>query len=333
MRHANWTERALGCAGTLLAAALLLAGGCDVGPAAARTAMGAKIRSLAVNPTDPAEAQAADRLVRAQADYRLALNVLRAAYVNSGSYLKQEWTQSELKNLQQAQSWQFEGLAPPDQPAGESVEEAEATLVERLLAAREEWKNALQQLADYYAANKMNFKLALVRNVQRRFDPVREHVYFLHAEIPPPTLRPRDFIQAANDLYDQALKLHRQGKPLPGITSYRKQRRALAMFLELVRKYPTSTKIARSAYYIGEIYKEYFNENERAVQWYERAWQWKPDILLPARSQAAFVYDFRLHRREKALELYRQVVEREQFASDRVRYALQRIGELEAKPQ
>jgi len=331
MRHANWTVWALECAGVLLASAALLAGGCDLRPAGPITASGEKIRSMAVNPADPAEAEVASNMRQAEAAYDHALNVLRAHYLKAGIYAKREWAQRELKNLQRARTWQIEGLDPLPQPGSGSIEQAEALLAERVVDARQQWKEALGELDDYYAGREMNFKLAMVRTVQRRFDHVHEYAYFLHAEVPPPDLRPREFVQAANDLYDRALTLHHRGKPFPAITDYGKQRKALGLFLEMVHKYPTSTKIARSAYYIGEIYKEYFNENLRAVQWYERAWRWDSNIPLPARSQAAFVYDFRLHRRAKALDLYRQVIEREQFAPDRVRYSRQRIGELENK--
>ena len=103
-------------------------------------------------------------------------------------------------------------------------------------------------------------------------------------------------------------------------------------FRQLIDKYPASTKIAQSAYYIADIYKEYFDENLRALAWYERVWQWDKHITLPARSQAAFIYDFRLGRRGKAIALYQEVIKHEQFDRNRVRYAKQRIKELtEAK--
>ena len=111
-------------------------------------------------------------------------------------------------------------------------------------------------------------------------------------------------------------------------TSYPKQRQALLKFRELIDKYPTSNKLAQSAYYVGEIYKEYFNENVRAVHWYRRAWQLDPNIPVPARFQAATVYDLRLQDKEKAIECYRLAIKHEQFNSSNVRYSHQRIAEL-----
>jgi hypothetical protein len=98
--------------------------------------------------------------------------------------------------------------------------------------------------------------------------------------------------------------------------------------MDLVHTYPTSTRIALSAYYIGEIYKEYFDENYRGVLWYERAWQWDPGITQPARFQAAVVYDYRLHHRGKAVELYRLVLQDETFNVTNTLFAERRIEEL-----
>ncbi len=112
------------------------------------------------------------------------------------------------------------------------------------------------------------------------------------------------------------------------LTNYGKQRKALGMFRELVRRYPNSTRIAESAYYIGDIYKEYFDEDVRAVQWYQRAWEWDPKILKPARFQAAVVYDLLLAQPGKALPLYQAVLKYEQFNGSNVNFATNRIKHL-----
>ncbi|KPK79907.1 MAG: hypothetical protein AMJ81_12635 [Phycisphaerae bacterium SM23_33] len=308
---------------------LMLVAGCDAPPPPPRAANGKLIDTLAVNPWDPAEAAAASKFLAAEVQYKHALNVLSAYYVEIGAYDKQQWVGSEIKNLSQVRPWRLEGVPAPTEPAPQSVEDAtEAALVEQALAARREWKDSLEALAEHYRKNSLGFKLAMVRNVQQRFDRVREYSYFLHAEIPPATLHPTEVIPAADELFAQALKTHKRGKLLPAITDYKKQRQALLTFLELVRKYPTSTKAALSAYYIGDIYKEYFNENIRAVQWYQRAWEWDPGIMQPARFQAAVVYDFRLAQYAKAVDLYGQAIQHEQFNQSNVNFARTRIEEL-----
>ena len=99
----------------------------------------------------------------------------------------------------------------------------------------------------------------------------------------------------------------------------------------IVEEYPTSDKIDDAAFYCGEIHKEYLPGQETlAVRWYERAWNWNPDTPFPARFQAAVVFDYRLHDRDRALELYHGVVEHETDHKSNVRFASRRIHELTA---
>ncbi|HUS47179.1 MAG TPA: hypothetical protein VM098_03600, partial [Phycisphaerae bacterium] len=171
-------------------------------------------------------------------------------------------------------------------------------------------------------------KVRLVENALDRFDPAYRYSYFLEAEIHGPELRPTDAIPEADALYQRALRLHREGQGLlgPFTTDYRKQIKSLVLFRELIQTHPRSTKIALSAYYIAEIYKEYRNEDVRAVKWYERAWQWDPHITEPARFQAATVYDYRLKEPAKAADLYRKSITEDpwrwhnrEFARDRIK--------------
>ncbi len=105
--------------------------------------------------------------------------------------------------------------------------------------------------------------------------------------------------------------------------------RAARVFRELIERYPTSDKIDDAAFFCGEIHKEYLPGQEAlAVRWYERAWTWNPDTSHPARFQAAVVYDYRLHDRDRALEVYQSVVKQETSHKSNVRFAMRRIHEL-----
>jgi hypothetical protein len=42
--------------------------------------------------------------------------------------------------------------------------------------------------------------------------------------------------------------------------------------------------------------------------YYQRAYQWDPEESYPAKLKAARILDYKLHRRDEALELYQQVV-------------------------
>ena len=313
----------------LAASSGLFMTGCDVSPRPPTTADGKKVQNVTVDADDAEEIRAVGELLEAAQNYEYALKVLQAYYEKTGAMDQQIWTERELANFAKAKEWKYVGVSAPAAPDPQSLVGAnEVALAEQVVSSRRAWQAALGQLADLYGRKGMNFKLALIRNVQRRFDPVRTYNYLLQTEIPPATLRPVKPIQGADELFARALKLHRSGKPLPLLTDYSKQRQALLLFRQLVAEYPTSTKIALSAHYIGDIYKEYFNENIRAVQWYERAWQWDPNVMKPARFQAAVVYDFRLAHYEKARQLYEEVIKHEQFNQSNVGFARRRINEL-----
>ena len=97
----------------------------------------------------------------------------------------------------------------------------------------------------------------------------------------------------------------------------------------MIRRYPSSDKIDDAAFYCGEIHKEYLKDQEPiAVRWYERAFTWNPQTPHPARFQAAVTYDFRMHERARALELYHGVLDVETENKSNVAFASRRIYEL-----
>ena len=310
-----------------------LLAGCDRLPSVPRTANFKIPRRLAVAPGNSAEVAAVTKAEKARVNYRYRLTVLRSYYLGVGNMDKHRWTERELANLAEAHTFEWEGAPIVEPPTGESLADAdEHLLVEYTVGARKDYIKAMAELVAYYdQAEPNSYKARRVANVQARFDPVRTYMYFLEAEIPGKDRRPTQVNPEADQMYARAVKLYQEGKGISRTfvtTSYTKQRQALGLLLSLVHKYPQSTKIALSAYFIGEIYKEYFGENIRAVHWYERAWQWDANITEPARFQAATVHDFRLLNRAKAVELYRQVILHEQFNASNVRYSHQRIGEL-----
>ncbi|MCK4600835.1 MAG: hypothetical protein KAU28_00110, partial [Phycisphaerae bacterium] len=209
----------------------------------------------------------------------------------------------------------------------------EHLLVEYAIGSRRTFKGTIDELVELYDRKGEQLKARLVRNVKARLDPVRTYMYFLGAEIPGPELRPKDLIPAADALYGKAMKLYSEGKPLPLVTDYPKQRKALMLLLKLVRQYPRSDKIALSAYFIAEIYKEYFDENVRAVHWYERAWQWDGDIAQPARFQAATIYDLRMHDVDNAIRCYKLSAQHDPPRLANRGTSLRRIRELTEQMQ
>jgi len=310
----------------LLAMVLIAAAGCDVKPSPPKAGR-RPVTSIVI--TTEGERDAAQCLVDAQAEYRWRLAALAAYYQTNGALVKHAWAVREAENLEQAHVVAFKSLQVNEPDRGPAVGQAdEATLVERVVTARKAYMDAIDALTLYYQGLGDAFKLSLVDTVRRRFDPVRTYMYFLDAEVPPADLKPLQIIPEAERMYDEALALYQAGRVLGITVDYTKKRQALLRFLEVIRQYPTSTKIAYSAFYVGEIYRQ-FDEHTRAVLWYRRATQWDPALDRPARFQAARIAQFELRNYELALDLYREVLRYETFDMGNVKIARGRIAELE----
>ncbi len=307
--------------------------GCDMKPVVPKTTQGKAPKVLAVNPDDAEEVAAVTSVEAARINYEFRLKVLQTYYEKTGNMDKRNWAVKETENLRMAQTFTWANLPQILPPEGESLAGTdEGLLVEYAVAARKRYTNAVAELAEFYQRrDPVSYKTRRVENLKARFDQVHTYMYFRDAEMPGPDIEPVEVIPEADQMYKRALKLHEDGKGILRIfvtTSYNKQRQALALLRELVGKYPRSTKVALAAFYIGEIYKEYFNENVRSVQWYQRAWQWDPNITKPARFQAATTWDLRLQQKDKAIECYRLVLEHERFNKSNIRFARQRIRRL-----
>lgn len=326
----NWVSRMM-VSGVALSAILA---GCDRPPAPVQHPDGRRVEVMTVNPQDPQEVAAVQGAESARALYSFRLDVLKAYYERIGHIDKHKATMKEMDNLRTAQYFRWEGFETTPPPEGRRLENAdERLLVEETISARNAWIASLDELTTLYRRRRQDFKHRVVESVIKRFDPIHRYTYFLDAEVPGPELRPTDLIPEAEDLFAQALRLHKEGKGVLRTfvtTDYQKQKQALVLFCQLIQEYPTSTRIALSAYYIADIYKEYCNENLRAVKWYERAWQWDPNVTEPARFQAAVVYDARLNNPAKALELYKAALEHDPWRLLNPQWAQRRIREISA---
>lgn len=320
---------------TVLAVSSCWFAGCGFGdrrPSPPRPSLFRRLKVLTVLPQDVAERQAVTAVKTARADYAFRLDILQKYYQSIGNIHKNTWAKWEMENLRQSKKFKWEGVPAVLPPGRESLENPdERLLVEHVVGARRGYKAAVTKLLVYYEQQGLIFKAKVIRNMQERLDPIRTYMYFLSAEIPPADLKTNQAIPEADELYLKAWELHQGGRGIILFqiwANYKKQRRALAKLLELIEKYPRSTRASMAAYYIAEIYKEYFDENLRAVNWYERAWQWDPRISKPARYQAAVIYDLRLYNTEDALRCYRLVLKDETWDKGNLERAEDRIRAL-----
>ena len=287
------------------------------------------IDTLAVNSSDPAEVDAVTAAEAARVAYRYRLTVLHE-YCNSiGDADRYEWSSREIKNLDEAQWFTWTGIPEVLPPEGESLSTADPRLlVEFVLSTRAAYKKEMRTLEKFFTDRLAVEKAKFVSRVRSRLDPVRTYVYFFSAEAPPENMKPVNVIPAAETLYTKALAIYKRASLVPLVPNYKKQREALRLFLTITEQHPTSTRSPLAAFYIGHIYREYFNENVRAVMWYQRAWKWDPRIQIGARFQAAVVWDYRLQNLERAMELYQDVLKYEFNDLTNRDFARRRISEL-----
>lgn len=148
---------------------------------------------------------------------------------------------------------------------------------------------------------------------------------------------PAESVAEADRMYAEADGLIQSFRKIPLAGTLKanqdKAARAVSTLKDLIRRYPRSDKVDDAAYWIGECYKEYLREddpeNDLALRYYLWAIELNPRTPHPARFQAAVVYDFRLHDRIRAVEMYRRVIEdNEDYHFTNPRYAAQRIAEL-----
>jgi len=316
----------------LLAAVGMPAIGCDSKPSPVRHGYRqgwSAIDTLAVTPGDELEIKAVTAAEVARVQYRYRLTVLRGYCDKIGDADRYNWSGKEIKNLDDAQWFKWTGIPEVLPPSGESLVDADPRLlVEFVLTSRATYKKAMADLEKFYTSRMSLEKAKFVSRVRGRFDPVRTYVYFFSAEAPPENLKPVKVIPAAEELYAKGLSLYKRASLIPLAPNYKKQREALRLFLTITEQHPTSTKSPLAAFYIGHIYREYFNEDVRAVMWYQRAWTWDPRIQIGARFQAAVVWDYRLQNHQRALELYQAVLDHEFDDLTNREFARRRIAEL-----
>lgn len=214
------------------------------------------------------------------------------------------------------------------------IDAHEVDLVEAVIRHRARYRENLRWLSDYYLAHGYYDKAGWAAFELKGLGTVKRFRYLLDAEVPSDALRALDHDAQADALYQKGVELMRRGgHGVPGIFRRDRMIQAAETFRELIEKYPGSDKIDDAAFLCGEIHKEYMPGQEQiAVRWYERAWTWNPDTQHPARFEAAVLYDYRLHDRDRALELYHAVLKHETQEKSNVNFATRRIHELTSQP-
>ncbi len=221
-------------------------------------------------------------------------------------------------------------LIPPrikTTPVVKPVEAGEADIVEQMTINRQAYRNALKSLTNYYSETGNNMKLRWAKDELKQFDGIPQYKYIIEAIVAPENLRATTSINEADYMYREALRIEKKAGLLILIKHEDNLRTALDTYNQIIKRHPSSDKIDDAAFRAAGIY-EYFRDYTIAVLYYKRAFQWDPETTSPARFKAAYILDKYLHRRDEALELYRQALAEEKLSSSRKDFIKTRIAEL-----
>ena len=207
----------------------------------------------------------------------------------------------------------------------------ELDIVEQVASHRQAYRQALNELENYYANTGNSMKLAWARKELAAVDTMPQYNYIIEANVAGPGLKAVDSIPEAEALYEDAIKLQKKAEELVVFKDDELLRLALDKYNQLIRVYPSSDKIDDAAFHAGVIH-ESFKDYSLAVLYYKRTFQWDPETKYPAEFKAANILDWKLKRYDEALVLYQKVLEKGGLLEQRRELVEGRIKKF-SKPQ
>lgn len=225
-------------------------------------------------------------------------------------------------------------LVPAKISSGATITEkvsGETDVVEQVVTNRQAYRQSLDLLVQHYSKAGNNMKMLWAQKELAALDTMPKYRYIIEAEVAGPDLKAKNSIPEADKLFEEALQLEKAAGWVPIVKTFIRDENLLRLALDkynlLISRHPSSDKIDDAAFKAGEIYN-YFKDYTIALLYYQRAFQWDPKTIYPARFKAAFILDKRLHRRAEALQLYQQAIEKEAIHHDLRDFAEKRIKEL-----
>jgi len=204
----------------------------------------------------------------------------------------------------------------------------EFELAERVLSARREYQMSLEAIRTYYISTSGIEHARWAEEELIQWHRISKHPFVLELDVPPPTLQGNTNIPEANDLYRRAIQFKEKGW---GSNYVDNEHRAELLVHQLLTTYPQSDKISATAYQLGDIYEsKVFRQTDRAAAYFERCFQWNPKTEYDARLRAARLYDRTLNQHDKAVEIYKEIANRETDPK-RIEEAQRRVNELGVK--
>jgi TolA-binding protein len=218
--------------------------------------------------------------------------------------------------------------APPDNTkTPTTANNSDIDKVERVIASRREYQKSLEVLRTHYIAAGDIERARWAEDELLQFHRILKQSFRLELDVPPPTLQASYNIPEANEMYKQAITYKDKGW---GTDYTDNQRRAELLFQKLLSDHPQSDKISDAAYQLGDVYEsKAYREYDRAAHYFERCFQWNPKTQFDARLRAARLYERSIGERNHAIDIYRDVINRETDPK-RIEEAQKRLADLSA---
>lgn len=207
-----------------------------------------------------------------------------------------------------------------------AVGASETDIIEQVTIDRQAYRNALESLIAHYKKTGNDMKLKWAKNEMKKLNKVPQYNYIIESIVAPANLRATTRIAEAELIYIDARRLER-AKKFHIFTRDSKLRLALHRYNQLIRKHPSSDRIDDAAYRAGRIC-EHFKDYTIALLYYQRAYQWDPKTVYPARYKAAYILDVIQHRRAEALKVYQQALKKENLSTKQKEFAEERVKVL-----
>jgi tetratricopeptide (TPR) repeat protein len=204
-------------------------------------------------------------------------------------------------------------LKAPRGSTGQMIEigsAAETDLIEQVAINRQTYQRAIEMLVGHYENTGNTIKSRWAKKELDSLNKMAQYEYIIDATVTGPELRATASIPEADELYNEAVELHKDAKKLVLIKDKSLLRLALDKYNEVIRRHPTSDKIDDAAFKAGEIY-EYFKDYSIALVYFKRTFQWNAANPYPARFRAAAILDEHMRNMGEALGLYQEAIELE----------------------
>jgi len=205
---------------------------------------------------------------------------------------------------------------------------SESEIVEQVAVNRQAYRQSLELLVKYYTRTGDHLKLTWAKKELKALNSMLQYNYIVEAGVAGPGLKATDLIPEADQMYEDAMELEKQGGFI--LKNNDLLRLALDKYNQLIKSYPSSNKIDDAAYRAGQIY-ERFKDYTIALVYYQRTYQWDAATIYPARFREAFILDKHLHRRAEALAAYERAVKSITMEGEHhnwMKFAQRRISEL-----